>query len=145
MGEAAGVQVRPCQRNADREVSVPPDLDDLLTALYVYVVDSLPPRRGPGRRPQTTDAEIICLAVAQVLLDCPCDRRFLAVAGWRLPPLLSPPPHPPPPPRLRTLPPPPPLLLGLSPLHPLPPRRNAVRLRARRRQPAGTARRRRAA
>ena len=63
---------------------MPPDLDDLLTALYVYIDDSLPARRGPGRRPQTTDAEIICLAVAQVLLDCPCDRRFLAVARWRL-------------------------------------------------------------
>jgi hypothetical protein len=63
---------------------VPPDLDSLLTALYVYVDDSLPVRQGPGRRPRTSDAEIICLAVAQVLLDCPCDRRFLAVAAGRL-------------------------------------------------------------
>lgn len=60
------------------------DLDTLLTALYVLVDDSLPKRRGVGRPPRTSDAEIICLAVAQVLLDCPCDRRFLAVAGYRL-------------------------------------------------------------
>ena len=60
------------------------DLDALLTALYVLVDDSLPKRRGAGRPPTTADAEIICLAVAQVLLDHPCDRRFLAVAGYRL-------------------------------------------------------------
>jgi hypothetical protein len=60
------------------------DLDALLTALYVLVDDSLPKRCGAGRPPTTTDAEIICLAVAQILLDHPCDRRFLAVAGYRL-------------------------------------------------------------
>ena len=60
------------------------DLDALLTALYVLVDDSLPKRCGAGRPPATSDAEIICLAVAQVLLDHPCDRRFLAVAGYRL-------------------------------------------------------------
>jgi len=60
------------------------DLDALLTALYVLVDDSLPRRRGVGRPPRTSDAEIICLAVAQILLDHPCDRRFLAVAGYRL-------------------------------------------------------------
>ena len=60
------------------------DLDALLTALYVLVDDSLPTKRGRGRPPRTGDAEIICLAVAQVLLDHPCDRRFLAVAGYRL-------------------------------------------------------------
>jgi hypothetical protein len=60
------------------------DLDALLTALYVLVDDSLPERVGAGRPPRTSDAEIICLAVAQILLDHPCDRRFLAVAGFRL-------------------------------------------------------------
>lgn len=63
---------------------MPPDLDALLTALYVCVDDSLPARRGPGRPPRTTDSELICLAVAQVLLDCHSDRQFLAVAGYRL-------------------------------------------------------------
>ncbi len=64
---------------------MPPDLDALLTALYVSVDDSLPRcSRRRGRPPATTDAEIICLAVAQVLLDCPADRRFLDVAARRL-------------------------------------------------------------
>lgn len=63
---------------------MPPDLDALLTALYVYVDDSLPASKGAGRPPSTNDAEIICLAVAQVLLDCPGDRRFLAIASARL-------------------------------------------------------------
>jgi len=60
------------------------DLDALLTALYVLVDDSLPARFGAGRPAKTSDAEIVCLAVAQILLDHPCDRRFLAVAGYRL-------------------------------------------------------------
>jgi Transposase DDE domain len=84
MVRGAGVEVRRCIRNADLEVSVPPDLDALLTALYVELDDSLPRWCGPGRKPRSNDAEIICLAVAQVLLDCPGDRRFLAIAGRRL-------------------------------------------------------------
>jgi hypothetical protein len=59
-------------------------LDALLTALYVVIDDFLPARRGPGRRPTLTDAEVICLAVAQVLLDCPSERRFLRMARRRL-------------------------------------------------------------
>jgi Transposase DDE domain len=60
------------------------DLDSLLTALYVLVDDLLPPRRGPGRRPRITDAELIALAVAQVFLHCPSERRFLRFARGRL-------------------------------------------------------------
>jgi hypothetical protein len=43
------------------------DLDDLLTALFVFADDFLPKRdpSRPGRRPRITDAEVICLAVAQ--------------------------------------------------------------------------------
>jgi DDE family transposase len=59
-------------------------LDALLTALYVWIDDFLPTRAGPGRRPRLNDAEVICLAVAQVLLDCPSERRFLRLAGRRL-------------------------------------------------------------
>ena len=59
-------------------------LDALLTALYVVIDDFLPARRGPGRRPLLTDAEVICLAVAQVLLDCPSERRFVRLARGRL-------------------------------------------------------------
>ena len=62
------------------------DLDDLLTALYVLADDFLPERdpSRPGRRPRISDAEVICLAIAQVLLDCPKERRFLRMARRRL-------------------------------------------------------------
>jgi len=63
---------------------VPPDLDTLLTALYVLADDLLPTRCGPGRKPRSSDAEIITLAVAQVFLDCPSERRFLRFARARL-------------------------------------------------------------
>ena len=53
---------------------MPPDRDALLTARSVYVGDSLPVRVGPVRPPQTTDGELICLAAAQILVDCQCDR-----------------------------------------------------------------------
>jgi hypothetical protein len=62
------------------------DLDDLLTALYVFADELLPKRdpSRPGRKPRIADAEVICLAVAQVLLDCPKERRFLRGARRRL-------------------------------------------------------------
>jgi hypothetical protein len=63
---------------------VPPDLDALLTALYVFADDLLPGRAGPGRRPRISDAEVVCLAVAQIFLDCPSERRFLRFARRRL-------------------------------------------------------------
>jgi hypothetical protein len=60
------------------------DLDSLLTALYVRIDDFLPQRSGRGRRPQISDAELIALAVAQMFLAIPNDRKFLALARWRL-------------------------------------------------------------
>ena len=54
------------------------------SALYVLVDDFLPKRSGPGRRPKITDAELISLAVAQVFLHCPSERRFLRLAHGRL-------------------------------------------------------------
>jgi len=60
------------------------DLDDLLTALYVLVDDLLPARTGAGRRPRISDAELITLAVAQILLQCHSERRFLRLAGKQL-------------------------------------------------------------
>lgn len=65
------------------------DLDTLVTALYVRVDDLLPKRQGSGRRPQITDAELIALAVAQMFLAVPNDRKFLAFARWRLGHLFS--------------------------------------------------------
>lgn len=65
---------------------MPTDLDTLLTALYVLADDLLPKRdrSRPGRRPRISDAEVICLAVAQILLDCPKERRFIRFAKRRL-------------------------------------------------------------
>lgn len=60
------------------------DLDALLTAIYVIADDFLPERTGPGRKPRITDAELITLAVAQIFLDCPKERRFLRFARKRI-------------------------------------------------------------
>ncbi len=54
------------------------DRDTLLTALYVFIDDHVvPPRTGRGRRPLLTDSELICLAVAQVLLRFDSERRWI--------------------------------------------------------------------
>ncbi len=52
----------------------------------MFADDFLPKRdpSRPGRKPRISDAEVICLAVAQVLLDCPKERRFLRFARRRL-------------------------------------------------------------
>ena len=61
------------------------DLDALLISLYVLVDDLLPARRRRFGRPvRISDNELICLAIAQVLLDCPNERRFLRLAKQRL-------------------------------------------------------------
>lgn len=60
------------------------DLDTLLIGLYVLADDLLPRRRRPGQPPRISDAELVCLAVAQVLLECPSERRFLRFARRRL-------------------------------------------------------------
>lgn len=54
------------------------ELNTLLTTLYVLVDDHIaPPRTGRGRRPTLTDSELICLAVAQILLGYPNERRWV--------------------------------------------------------------------
>ena len=74
------------------------DLDTLLTALYVELDDRIIPARGfarcgPGGRPAVTDAELACIAVAQVLLRCDGERHWLRIAprliGHLFPRLLS--------------------------------------------------------
>jgi hypothetical protein len=59
-------------------------LDDLVTALYVTVDDLLEPRHGPGRPPKLSDAELVCLAVAQVLLGYHSERHWLRAVAGRL-------------------------------------------------------------
>jgi hypothetical protein len=61
------------------------DLDTLLTALYVELTDRIVPlrgftRSGPGQRPEVTDAELVCIAVAQVLLRHDDERHWLRAA-----------------------------------------------------------------
>ncbi len=60
------------------------DLDDLLTALYALVDDFLPARHRAGHPPRITDSELITLAVAQILLQCHSERRFLRLAHNQL-------------------------------------------------------------
>jgi Transposase DDE domain len=60
------------------------DLDDLVTALYVTIDDLFGPRRGPGHPPKLSDAELVCLAVAQVLLGARSERHWLRFAHTRL-------------------------------------------------------------
>jgi hypothetical protein len=65
------------------------DLDTLLTALYVELTDRIipslgPVRSGPGRPPAVTDAELACLAVAQVLLRFDDERHWLRAAPARV-------------------------------------------------------------
>jgi hypothetical protein len=59
------------------------DLDTLCIAVYCTADDLLPEGASNGRR-KLSDAEIVTLCVAQVLMGIPSDRRFLAVAGKRL-------------------------------------------------------------
>ena len=63
---------------------VPAALDALVIALYVEIDDHVvPPRQGRGRRPRLTDAELICLAVAQVLLGIDGEHRWIRFARFR--------------------------------------------------------------
>ncbi len=48
------------------------------------VDDLFGPRHGPGRPPKLSDSELVCLAVAQVLLGCDSERRWLRFAQGRL-------------------------------------------------------------
>lgn len=54
------------------------ELNTLLTALYVLIDDHVAPcRTGRGRRPELSDAELLTLAVAQVLLGFSSERRWI--------------------------------------------------------------------
>ena len=66
------------------------ELDTLLTALYVELEDRVLPRLGwsrahrPGRKPRLSDAELLCLAVAQQLLEVASERRWIRYARTHL-------------------------------------------------------------
>jgi hypothetical protein len=64
------------------------NLDALLIALYVHLDDHVLPSRqratGRGRPRLLTDAELVCVATAQVLLRCDDERRWLRLAPARI-------------------------------------------------------------
>ncbi len=66
------------------------ELDTLLTALYVDLEDRVLPSLGwsrahrPGRRPALSDAELLCLAVAQQLLSIASERHWIRYARVHL-------------------------------------------------------------
>ncbi len=65
------------------------DLDTLLIALYVELTDRIVPSLGKpgsrlGRPPEVSDAELVCLAVAQVLLRYDDERHWLRAAPRRV-------------------------------------------------------------
>jgi hypothetical protein len=71
------------------EVFVIADLDTLLIALYVELTGRIIPSLGKprgrlGRPPEVTDAELVCLAVAQVLLRHDDERHWLRAAPARI-------------------------------------------------------------
>jgi Transposase DDE domain len=66
------------------------ELNTLLTALYVALEDRVLPRLGcsrahrRGRKPVLTDAELLCVAVAQQLLGIASERRWIRYAHTHL-------------------------------------------------------------
>ena len=62
------------------------DLDTLLIALYVLIDDHVipPTQRRPGRPKRLSDAELVCLAVAQVLLGARSEHHWLRLCYGRL-------------------------------------------------------------
>lgn len=60
------------------------DIETLITALYVKIDDQLTRPRWPGRPPLLTDSELVCLAVAQALLQVHSEARWLRFVGQRL-------------------------------------------------------------
>ena len=66
------------------------ELNTLLTALYVELDDRVLPRLGcsrthrRGRKPALTDAELLCLVVAQQLLGVASERRWIRYARTHL-------------------------------------------------------------
>ena len=67
----------------------------LLTALYVLIDDHVIPsaQRRPGRPKKLPDSELVCLAVAQVLLGARSEHHWLRVCYARLGPLFPYLPH----------------------------------------------------
>lgn len=67
-----------------------PQLDTLLTTLYVFLTDRVLPDLGasrdhiPGRKPVLSDAELLCLVVAQQMLGFSSETRWIRYARTHL-------------------------------------------------------------
>jgi hypothetical protein len=60
------------------------NIETLLIALYVFCDDHVIGRRRIGRPPLLSDAELLCLAIAQVLLGFPGERHWIRYARKNL-------------------------------------------------------------
>jgi hypothetical protein len=67
----------------DQEATMDADLDLLCISVYCTADDLLPERPRNARR-RLSDAEVVTLCVAQVLMGIPSDRRFLRAAKRQL-------------------------------------------------------------
>lgn len=67
------------------DLFVTTDINTLLTALYVKIDDWLGRPRRTGRPPKLSDAELVTLAVAQVLLGVRSEARWLRFVPRHLP------------------------------------------------------------
>jgi hypothetical protein len=75
---------RRCVCNVDHGGLVHADLDSLVQQLYGTVSALLGPRRRLGRPPKLSDAALVCLAVAQVLVGARSERHWLRMVSRRL-------------------------------------------------------------
>jgi Transposase DDE domain len=66
------------------EALVDADLDTLVTALYVKIDDMLVKDRRPGHPVRLSQAELVCLAVAQALLGFGSEHRWIRFASCHL-------------------------------------------------------------
>lgn len=60
------------------------DIETLITALYVKIDDELVCERWRGRPPLLSDSELVCLAVAQALLEVRSEAKWIRFVGQRL-------------------------------------------------------------
>jgi hypothetical protein len=72
------------RREGVQDRVVTQDLDTLLTALYVKIEDSIRTPRWRGRPPRLSDSELVCLAVAQVLLGARSEAHWIRYARIHL-------------------------------------------------------------
>src|SRR5215211_4928774 len=76
-------EVGGANRTVDLEATMDADLDLLCISVYCTADDLLPEPTRNARR-KLTDAEVVTLCLAQVLMGIPSDRRFLRAARRQL-------------------------------------------------------------